>query len=82
MKEAVCWAAGFISLPCRLKHAPMSFLSNQEEKEMFSLPGPWVRVSRELIDQASVSHAPGRAGPACSAHRSTTRAFSPDDSGF
>lgn len=45
LRERDCWAAGFISLPCRLKHAPMSSLSNQEEKEMFSLPGPWVRVN-------------------------------------
>jgi len=33
VKYTVCWAAGFINLSCRLKHVPMSFLSNLEEKK-------------------------------------------------
>lgn len=45
---------------------------------MFLLPGPWLHVNRELIDQMSVICAPWREGPSCRcwAYMSTTPACS------
>lgn len=54
------------------------------KKIMFLLPGPWLHVHRELIDQVSVTCAPWREGPSslCWAYMSTTHACSQADGVF
>lgn len=51
---------------------------------MFLLPGPWLHVNRELIEQMSITWAPWREGsfPLCWAYMSTTHACSQADGDF
>lgn len=60
------------------------FYQIRKEKNMFSLPAPWLHVNRELIAQTSVTCAPWRKGPSpmCWGYKNTTRVFSQADSVF
>lgn len=54
------------------------FYQIRKKKKMFLLPGPWLHVNRELIDQTSVTCTPWRKGPSpmCWVYKSTTHVFS------